>query len=283
MPKDVVGKTPPVTHGHVAPRKGCSSPSTSTAAVDLPFIATLYGKPEERDHRRAGRPDLPRPGIAEPGRPPTPISPATSGRSSPPPRRAGPAYARNAEALRAVQPEDVLPGDIDANLGAPWIPGERHPGVRRRPLPRRPVVDPGRPPEEGRRLEHRRRLRRRAVGRRHLRVRHGPGQRHLAPRAGPEHEDARHLRHDPRRRPRGAGRQPGGDARRPREAEADQGAVPLLGLRRPRPHRAAGAALQRHLQQPAPPPLRRLAPRLPRHEPDHHAAARTRRTPSGAA
>ena len=37
--------------------------------------------------------------------------------------RAGDAYARNAEALRRVQPEDVLPGDIDANLGAPWIPG----------------------------------------------------------------------------------------------------------------------------------------------------------------
>ena len=35
---------------------------------------------------------------------------------------AGPAYARNAEALRGVQPDDVLPGDIDANLGAPWIP-----------------------------------------------------------------------------------------------------------------------------------------------------------------
>ena len=35
---------------------------------------------------------------------------------------AGPHYARNAEALRAVQPEDVLPGDIDANLAAPWIP-----------------------------------------------------------------------------------------------------------------------------------------------------------------
>ena len=35
---------------------------------------------------------------------------------------AGPVYARNAEALRRVQPEDVLPGDIDANLGAPWIP-----------------------------------------------------------------------------------------------------------------------------------------------------------------
>ena len=35
---------------------------------------------------------------------------------------AGAAYARNVEALRLVQPEDVLPGDIDANLGAPWIP-----------------------------------------------------------------------------------------------------------------------------------------------------------------
>ena len=35
---------------------------------------------------------------------------------------AGPAFARNVEALRKVQPEDVLPGDIDANLGAPWIP-----------------------------------------------------------------------------------------------------------------------------------------------------------------
>ena len=36
--------------------------------------------------------------------------------------KGGPAYARNAEALKSVQPEDVLPGDIDANLGAPWIP-----------------------------------------------------------------------------------------------------------------------------------------------------------------
>src|SRR5207302_3185635 len=30
--------------------------------------------------------------------------------------------AQNVEALKRVQPEDVLPGDIDANLGAPWIP-----------------------------------------------------------------------------------------------------------------------------------------------------------------
>src|SRR5438067_5129705 len=35
---------------------------------------------------------------------------------------AGPEYSHNAERLRYVQPEDLLPGDIDANLGAPWIP-----------------------------------------------------------------------------------------------------------------------------------------------------------------
>src|SRR5439155_23194593 len=35
---------------------------------------------------------------------------------------AGSQYLRNVNALRQVQPEDVLPGDIDANLGAPWIP-----------------------------------------------------------------------------------------------------------------------------------------------------------------
>jgi N12 class adenine-specific DNA methylase len=31
-------------------------------------------------------------------------------------------HSRNIAALEAVQPEDVLPGDIDANLGAPWLP-----------------------------------------------------------------------------------------------------------------------------------------------------------------
>ena len=56
------------------------------------------------------------------GRPPMRISPATSGPSSTAAESAGHDYRRNAEALRVVQPEDVLPGDIDANLGAPWIP-----------------------------------------------------------------------------------------------------------------------------------------------------------------
>ena len=79
------------------------------------------------------------------------------------------------------------------------------------------------------------------------------------------------LRHRRPRRPRGAGREPGGDARRAGEAGAHQGAVQAVGLLRPRADRAAGAHLQRHLQQPPAPGLRRLAPRLPRHEPGHHA------------
>ncbi len=33
-----------------------------------------------------------------------------------------PVFSRNVEALRAVQPEDIKPGDIQARLGASWIP-----------------------------------------------------------------------------------------------------------------------------------------------------------------
>lgn len=35
-----------------------------------------------------------------------------------------PAYQRNVEALKAVQPEDLKPGDISARLGSGWIPRE---------------------------------------------------------------------------------------------------------------------------------------------------------------
>src|SRR5204863_6186266 len=33
-----------------------------------------------------------------------------------------PVFTRNVEALLAVQPADILPGDINARLGASWIP-----------------------------------------------------------------------------------------------------------------------------------------------------------------
>ena len=37
-------------------------------------------------------------------------------------RRIDPAYRRNVEALRAVQPKDLEPGEIEARLGSSWIP-----------------------------------------------------------------------------------------------------------------------------------------------------------------
>ena len=43
------GGPEPARHRRCAtPRKGCSSPSNQRGAVDLPYIATLYGKPEAR-------------------------------------------------------------------------------------------------------------------------------------------------------------------------------------------------------------------------------------------
>src|SRR5262249_40563568 len=92
-----------------------------TGGVDLATISRLYGKPEEAVALELG--DL----IYR-----DPESQAwqtadeyLSGNVRDKLARAlaaGPAYERNALALKAVQPPDVLPGDIDAGLGAPWIP-----------------------------------------------------------------------------------------------------------------------------------------------------------------
>ena len=60
--RDVVGKSPPVTHVASA-EEGLLVSLDRTGGIDLAYIAQLYGKPEDADHRRAGRPDLPRPGI----------------------------------------------------------------------------------------------------------------------------------------------------------------------------------------------------------------------------
>ncbi len=120
MLKDVVGKTPPVTRVRTA-EDGLLVSLNRHGTVDLPFIASLYGKPEDQVIAELG--DLifqdPQSGRWETadaylsGNVRAKLAAA---------ERAGSAYERNAEALRLVQPDDVLPGDIDANLGAPWIP-----------------------------------------------------------------------------------------------------------------------------------------------------------------
>ncbi len=118
--KDVVGRVQPVTSVTRA-EEGLLVSLDQKGAVDLPHIATLYGKPEEAVIAELG--DL------------IYLDPATKQWQTADEYLSGNVRAklaaaekagapRNIEALKAVQPEDVLPGDIDANLGAPWIPSE---------------------------------------------------------------------------------------------------------------------------------------------------------------
>ena len=117
---DVVGRIPPVTKVSSA-EDGLLVSLDRKGAVDLPFIESLYGKPPETIVAELG--DLlyrdTATGMCETadaylsGNVRAKLAVAEA---------AGPEFLRNAEALRAVQPEDVLPGDIDANLGSPWLP-----------------------------------------------------------------------------------------------------------------------------------------------------------------
>lgn len=120
MSRDVVGKTPPVTRVASA-EEGLLVSLNQRGAVDLPYIGELYGKPEGQVVEELGDliyldPETKRWQTADAylsGDVRQKLKAAET---------AGPEFARNAEKLREVQPEDVLPGDIDANLGAPWIP-----------------------------------------------------------------------------------------------------------------------------------------------------------------
>ncbi|HEX5270781.1 MAG TPA: DEAD/DEAH box helicase family protein, partial [Gemmataceae bacterium] len=120
MSRDVVGKTPPVTHVNTA-EEGLLVSLNQRGAVDLSFISQLYGKPEEAIIAELGDLIYRDPESKEWQTADAYLSGNVRAKLAAA-ERAGPAYARNANALRSVQPEDVLPGDIDANLGAPWIP-----------------------------------------------------------------------------------------------------------------------------------------------------------------
>ena len=118
--KDVVGKTPPVTSVNSA-EEGLLVSLDQRGMVDLPFIATLYGRPEEQVIAELGDLIFHDPESKTWQTADEYLSGNVRAKLAAA-ERAGAAFSRNAEALRAVQPEDVLPGDIDANLGAPWIP-----------------------------------------------------------------------------------------------------------------------------------------------------------------
>jgi N12 class adenine-specific DNA methylase len=118
MKKDVVGKTPPVTSVTSA-EEGLLVSLNERGHIDMSFISSIYGKPiddivEELGNLIYLNPEL---DIYETA------DAYLSGNVRAKLKEAeATGFTRNAEALRKVQPEDVLPGDIDANLGAPWIP-----------------------------------------------------------------------------------------------------------------------------------------------------------------
>ncbi|MFL5330500.1 MAG: DEAD/DEAH box helicase family protein [Gemmataceae bacterium] len=118
--RDVVGPQPQVTSVNSA-EEGLLVSLDRRGQVDLPYIASLYGKSESEVTRELGDlifrdPDATRWQTADAylsGNVRAKLAAVLN---------AGAEYGRNVEALAKVQPEDVLPGDIDAHLGAPWIP-----------------------------------------------------------------------------------------------------------------------------------------------------------------
>jgi N12 class adenine-specific DNA methylase len=120
MHHDVVGRHVPRTTVQSA-EEGLLVSLDQRGVVDLPYIATLYKAPVRQIIAELGDliyqdPDTQVWHTADvylSGNVRAKLAAA---------ERAGSAYARNVAALRLVQPEDVLPGEIDANLGAPWIP-----------------------------------------------------------------------------------------------------------------------------------------------------------------
>ena len=118
LERDVVGRVPPVTSVKTA-EEGLLTSLNIYGTVNLPFVGKLYGKTQDEvigelgnliyhnsETRRWETADEYLSGNVR-------VKLAAA-------EKAG--ITRNIEALRAVQPEDVLPGQIAANLGAPWIP-----------------------------------------------------------------------------------------------------------------------------------------------------------------
>ena len=120
LKKDVVGRKPPITTVASA-EEGLLVSLDQKGAVDLPFIAALYGKPEEQIIAELGDLIFRDPESRTWQTADAYLSGNVRAKLAAA-EAAGPGFARNAEALRNVQPEDVLPGDIDANSARPGYP-----------------------------------------------------------------------------------------------------------------------------------------------------------------
>jgi hypothetical protein len=117
MERDVVGRAPPVKEVSSA-EEGLLQSLNQRGRVDIPYIAGLYTGSPRQIIKELG--DLI---YQDPSGEWQTADQYLSGNVRAKLKAAEEAgLQRNVEALAKVQPEDVLPGDIDANLGAPWIP-----------------------------------------------------------------------------------------------------------------------------------------------------------------
>ena len=133
-----------------------------------------------------------------------------------------PSYRRNVEALKAVQPADLLPGDISARLGSSWIPASDvkdficetldMPEARRHRQPFRRHRHLGADPRQLREIQRQQ----------HHDLGHAAGAGHRPHRGRAQRTHAHHLRPD---RQGHARRQPAGNAspraRRSRSSRTD--------------------------------------------------------------
>jgi len=116
----VVGRTPSVTRVASA-EEGLLVSLNRHGVVDIPLVSSLYGKPQDEVIAELGDLIFLDPQSKAWQTADVYLSGNVRDKLAAA-EQAGGEYARNAAALRAVQPEDVLPGAIDANIGAPCIP-----------------------------------------------------------------------------------------------------------------------------------------------------------------
>ncbi|TWT51733.1 hypothetical protein KOR42_34200 [Thalassoglobus neptunius] len=118
--QDVVGRKAPVTTVASA-EEGLLVSLDRHGKVDVPYIARLYEKSESEVVSELGDLIYRNP-VADTWETADVYLSGNVRVKLAEAEQAGPEFSTNAEALKLVQPPDVLPGDIDANLGSPWIP-----------------------------------------------------------------------------------------------------------------------------------------------------------------
>lgn len=120
LQQDVVGRIQPVTQVTTA-EDGLLVSLDRTGQIDLELIAELYGHPPEQIVSELGSLIYHDPETEQWETADVYLSGNVRSKLITA-QQTGPDYERNAAALQSVQPPDVLPGEIDAKIGSPFIP-----------------------------------------------------------------------------------------------------------------------------------------------------------------